>query len=193
MNAIVEAKRYTPEDLLRMPEGKRYELLDGHLVERIMSFWSSYVAGNIHFLLMTFCRANKRGWVAPEGTSYQCFPDEPEKVRRPDVSYIDLSRMTLETATTEGHLKITPDLTVEVVSPNDLAYEIAEKVQDFRKAGVKLIWVVNPQDRSVAIYRGKGKATIASENDDLDGESVLPGFSCRVGELSLAPGQVTAG
>src|SRR5262249_4625054 len=82
----------TPEDLLRMPDGDRYELVDGQLVEEQMSLWSSYVAGQVYWLLSQFNAAARLGWVLPE-TGYQCFPAGRVRVRRPDVSFLPLARM----------------------------------------------------------------------------------------------------
>src|SRR5262249_49910640 len=114
MSAAPTVTRYTPEDLLRMPDGDRYELVNGGRVERKMSFWSSFVAGELHRLLSTFCRDNRLGWALPEGTSYRCFSDEPAKVRRPDVSFLGRQRLSLQQATAEGHVPLVPDLAVEV-------------------------------------------------------------------------------
>nr|MCU0875078.1 Uma2 family endonuclease [Pirellulaceae bacterium] len=66
---------FEPEDLLTMPDGDRFELVDGQLVERNKSKWSSYVAGNTYQLLRNLCDANHLGWVYLGGASYQCFPD----------------------------------------------------------------------------------------------------------------------
>src|SRR5262245_27107997 len=88
MNPVTTSARYTPDDLLRMPDGDRYELVDGNLVERKMSFWSSFVAGELHARLRNHCREHQLGWVVPEGTSYQCFRDEAMRVRRADVSFL---------------------------------------------------------------------------------------------------------
>ena len=183
MSAPAKTTDFTPEDLLRMPDGDSYELVDGRLVETTMSFWSSYVAGEIHGSLRDFCRHKKLGWVVPEGATYQCFPDAPQKVRKPDTSFIRLARLSLAQATEEGHLPIPPDLAVEVMSPNDNAYDLDEKVQEYLRAGVQLIWVVNPRARTVRVYRQQGIGTILGENDELSGEDVIPGFRCRVGEL----------
>src|SRR5258708_4582274 len=152
MSTAAVETRYTPDDLLTMPDGKRFELVDGQLVERHMSLWSSYVAGRIFGILDPFARHNKLGWMLPEGTSYHCFPNKPEKVRRADVSFIKLLRLTLARATTEGHCPIAPDFAIEVLSPNDTAYETDEKVQEFLAAGVALVWVVNPEQHTVEIH-----------------------------------------
>jgi len=185
MSTVIEQALYEPEDLLTMPDGDSFELVDGELVERNMSKWSSYVAGTIYYRLREHCDAHGLGWVYPEGTSYQCFPDAPSRVRRPDVSLIRLERMSPEEAMSEGHVRLAPDLAVEVISPNDLAYEIDEKVDEYETAGVKLIWVVNPETKAVRVHRADGTVTVLREKDELDGEDVVPGFRCRVADLFL--------
>jgi len=187
MNIVATENLYTPSDLLTMPEGDRYELVDGRLVENTMSLWSCYVAGRMHQRLHTFSEANHLGWVLPEGTTYQCFPHHPNKVRKADVSFIRLGRISLEVAFSEGPVSIAPDLAVEVVSPNDLVYEVDSKVQEYLTAGVKLVWMIHPRTRTVAVHRPGGQGTILRETDELDGEGVIPGFRCSVAELFLPP------
>lgn len=193
MIITVSDKRFTPEDLLALPDGAFYELVDGRLVERKMSTWSSYVAGMIFQLLNSFCRDHRLGWIFPDGTSFQCFPAHPGRVRKPDVAFIRLQRLSLAQATTEGHCSVAPDLAVEVVSPNDTTYEIDEKVREFLDAGVPLVWVVNPEQRTVAIHRAGGPGAILRENDEIGGEDVIPGFRCRVGDFTLPPPGVGPG
>src|SRR5262249_44653683 len=135
MSTAATKTRYTPEDLLTMPDGEFYELVHGNLVERKMSILSSYIAGVTFSLLFAFCRPKKLGWVFPEGTTYQCFQDDPGKVRRPDVSFIRLERLSPEQAAARGHARLAPDLAVEVVSPNDLYYEVDTKTQEWLSAG----------------------------------------------------------
>lgn len=192
MSTVTPQTQYTPEDLLRMPDGDRYELVNGQLVERNTSLWSSYVGGQAYRRLGNYAFEHRSGWVLPEGTPYQCFPNEPNKVRKADVSFIRLERLTLAQATEEGHVPIAPDLAVEVMSPNDLAYDVDEKVQDYRRAGVALVWVVNPRTRTVEVHRRDGVGTILGENDELSGENVIPGFRCRVGDLFIPPSEPEA-
>lgn len=187
MDTPATNEQYVPEDLLSMPDGDRYELVAGKLVERNRSFWSSYIAGVILHLLSSFCLEYKRGWVVPEGTSYRCFPDDPQKVRRADVSFIRLDRLSSERATAEGHLSVAPDLAVEVVSPNDLAYEVEAKTGEWLSAGVQLVWIVNPRTRTVTVRRAGGSVAVLHGKDELTGESLIPGFRCDVRELFLLP------
>ncbi len=181
--SIGEPQTYTPEDLLTMPDGDRYELVNGELRERHMSQESSWVAGKIFRLLGPF-EDRGLGWVFPEGTSYQCFSWDATRVRKPDTSFIRRERLP-DGPTGEGHTKIAPDLAVEVVSPHDSLYDVDAKVADFLDAGVRVVWVANPHQRTVTIYRlqDPSSPTRLTESDELRGEESLEGFRCRVGEL----------
>jgi Uma2 family endonuclease len=152
-----------------------------------MSKWASYVAGAILASLTLHCRAVKAGWVFPEGEQYQCFPHDVKLVRKPDGSFILLERMSASEVTEGGFVKVAPDLAIEVVSPHDTVYELDEKLLDYQQAGVRLIWVVNPQLRIVRIFHSDGSITQLAEKDDITGEDVLPGFSCPVREFFLTP------
>lgn len=182
MSAMAEVKKYTPEDLLAMPEGKHYELVDGNLVERDVSGLSSLVAAKITRRLGNHCEPTGFAWVMASDCGYRCFPGDPDKIRRPDVSCILQERLSFERLA-EGYVEIAPDLAVEVVSPNDLVYEVIQKIQEYLAAGVKLVWLVIPPARSVEVHRLDGSVLMLTAGDELSGESVLPGFSCRVGDL----------
>jgi Uma2 family endonuclease len=180
--ATEKTTTYTPEDLLAMPDGKNYELVDGRLVERNMGAESSWIGGNLYFALRSHCNEPGAGWVWPADNGYQCFPHAPKLVRRPDVSFIRAGRFP-GGELPKGHVRIPPDLAVEVVSPNDLAYEVEERVDDYLKAGVPLIWVIHPENRTVFIRRGNGTVSRLDQNDELSGEEVIPGFRCAVRSL----------
>jgi Uma2 family endonuclease len=193
MSTVTTQTRYTPEDLLKMPDGDHYELVDGQLVEQPMSTWAGYLAVEISSRLRDYCRPKQLGWVLSETAGYQCFSDAPSKVLRPDVSFIRLGRLSVDQSMEEGHILIPPDLAVEVVSPNDLDYEVQRKVEEYLKAGVRLVWVVNPQTHKVQVHRATGPGTILRESDDLDGEDVIPGFRCPIQDLFQPPIGVTEG
>ena len=114
--------------------------------------------------------------------AYQCFPHDPKMVRKPDVSFIRAGRLPGDVLPS-GFVRIAPDLAVEVVSPNDLAPELDEKLEDYQKAGVRLVWVIYPESRTVSVYRGDGSASRLHQDDVLSGEDVIPGFRCEVGSL----------
>jgi Uma2 family endonuclease len=180
------ATHYTPEDLLAMPDGKRYELVGGQLVERKMGLESSWVGGRLHSRLDRHCEEHSIGWVLPADDGYQCFPQDPGLVRRPDVSFIRYGRLPGEVLPT-GWGKIPPDLEVEVISPNDSADELEVKLDDYQKVAVPLVWVVNLKSRTVMVYRRDGSVSRLRETDELSGEDVIPGFRCPVRDLFPPP------
>ena len=186
MSTVATKAKYSPDDLLRMPDGDRYELVNGELVERNMGWDSSWISGNMHGLLYVYCKAHQSGRVVPGEAGYQCFPDDPNKVRKPDVSFIRRGRLP-GGKRPKGHCRIAPDLAVEVVSPNDLYDEVEEKVGEYRRAGVRLIWVIHPPTRTVRVHRLDGTVTDLTEADELSGENVIPGFRCAVRELFADP------
>jgi Uma2 family endonuclease len=193
MNVITAPARLTPDDLLRMgSEGKGYELVDGELRGLNVSAKSSRVAGLVHNRLENYCSAHHPGWVFPEGTSFQCFRDDPNRVRRADASHIALDRFTAGQYDTAGHIPVVPDLVVEVISPNDLANDVNEKIGEWLVAGVRLLWVIDPEVRTVQVFRaGEATTTLLYDRDTLTGDPVLPGFSCPVADLFRLPAAPT--
>jgi Uma2 family endonuclease len=186
MTAIAAEPTYTPEDLLSLPDdGKNYELVGGRLVEKHVGGFSDWVSGRILRLLGDFGEDRGVGWVISE-TGYQCFPDDSRKVRKPDVSFIRRGRLPDERIP-DGHVRIAPDLAVEVVSPNDTAYEVDTKVEEYLAAGVPLVWVVNPQVRTVHVYRTDNSVERLREGQVLTAPELLPEFRCQVADLFTLP------
>lgn len=196
MSAVLTAppaKKFTPDDLLRLQDrGKGFELVDGELKELNVSFLSTYVAGEVHFHLRSHVGPRNLGWVSPEGTSFRCFTDDPDRVRRADTAFHTLGRLTQAQATTEGHLTVVPDLVVEVVSPNDLAYDVNQKRVEWLTAGAKLVWVIHPVQQTIHAYRADGTVGLFGRADVLTGEAVLPDFRVAVADLFRLPANASA-
>lgn len=172
---------YTPEDLLSMPDRGRYELVDGQLLERHMSIGSSIIATVINARLTLYVLSHRLGWVFQADGGLQIFPGSPTKVRFGDGAFISRARSPQRPDT--GHLRVAPELVLEVVSPNDEAADVNEKVREYLAAGVLLVWVVYPESRSIDVYRPSANNTQLSEGDELSGEDVVPGFSMPVREI----------
>ena len=186
MTVAVARGRFTPDDVLRLEDQGLYELVDGKLIEKQMSPLANATAGRITTYLNIVAMKNDAFEVLPEQT-FQCFPDDPDKLRRPDVAVI--VRRPGQHLPDEGHLRVVPDVVVEVISPTDLIYELSEKLEDCRRAGVKLAWIVNPKAKTVDVHhldQEEYTITVLDEGDTLTGGSVISGFSARVGEL-IAP------
>jgi Uma2 family endonuclease len=186
MMTIAAKRVVTPEDLLLLQDSINYELVDGSLVERHMGSESSAIALAIGIALGNFIRARRLGHLFTADCGYRCFPNEPDQIRKPDVSFIKTGRLVSEHIP-EGYMHIAPDLAVEVLSPGDLAYEVDAKVEQYLAAGVRLVWVVSPRTRSIRIHRPKdakaGPIGALTESDTISGEDVLPGFECPVAEF----------
>ena len=105
----------------------------------------------------------------------------PDTVRGPDLAY--WSRERLPERPRGGYPSVPPDLAIEVLSPSDVFTKVHAKVQEYLKAGVRLVWVFVPEDRSVAVFRSGKDSSILYNGDVLSGEDVLPGFSCPVAEV----------
>jgi Uma2 family endonuclease len=183
--AIEPRTSITPEQFLELPDRKRFELVDGELVEQDVSALSSLIAAEIVGLLREFARPARLAWVFGADGGYRCFRGGLT-VRIPDVSVVLRERLPVESIG-EGWLTIAPDIAVEVVSPNDRFNDVEGKIVDYLAAGTRLVWVVNPERRWVSVHRNNGTTNRLLEGDELTGEEVLPGFRVRVGDLFPAP------
>ena len=182
MHASVMSQRYTPEDLLAMSDSHRFDLVDGQLVERNMGAESSWIAQQINRYLGNYAETSKHGLVLGPDCGYQIFPDDPNRVRFPDGSFIRSGRLPND-ALPRGHIRVVPDLVLEVVSPNDLAWEVDMQVTEYLQAGVTLIWVFYPDTRTVSVYRAAGQAARLGVGETLSDAEVLPGFACPVADV----------
>jgi Uma2 family endonuclease len=173
---------YTPEALLGLPDAVSYELVDGRLVERNVSAESSRVGLRIGRLIGA--EADRTGEATAYGSDlgYQCFPNDPDRIRKPDASVIRRQRLEGVPRDT-GYMPIPADLAVEVLSPNDLAYEVAAKVEEYLSAGFGAVWVAHPHLKTVTIYKARGVAVVLHEDDQITAEPALAGFRCRVGDF----------
>jgi len=180
----VSERIYTLEELLAMPDGDRYELVDGHLMEKNMGSMSQFVGTRLARLLGNHCEPIGLAYVFTE-CGYTCFPSKPKKMRRPDVSCCRSDRLPFEEIG-DGFIVIRPDLAIEVVSPNDRVLDLEEKLDDYRDASIPLVWIIYPPTRKVRVIRLDGTFSDLGPDDELTGEEVLPGFHCRVADLFAA-------
>jgi len=103
-------------------------------------------------------------------------------VRAADVAFVRRERLE-GVGRVRGYWDGAPDLAVEVISPNDLYTEVDEKVAEWLEYGTRLVFVVNPRRRTVAVHRPGQPVRILSENDLLDGEDVVPGWTLPTRDL----------
>lgn len=101
--------------------------------------------------------------------------------RSPDAAWIEISRW--QALTPEQRAKfppIAPDFVIELRSCTDDLAMLQEKMQEYIDSGVRLGWLLNPQDQQVEIYRFGQPQEVRSLPTVLSGEAVLPGFELAV-------------
>ena len=178
---VVDAEEPRPEPVDE--DRKGYELIYGTWVEKTpMGAISVRVGGRLVTHLTNYAEARSLGDVLPADGAYQLFSGQPKLIRKPDVSFVATGRLP-NNALPNGNLRLAPDLAVEVVSPNDEAVALEQKIDEYLRAGVRLVWVVHPQTKVAYVYRPDGTAARKPATESLDGEAVLPGFSLSLADL----------
>ncbi len=167
------------EELIRLAD-QGFEYAGGRVVEKTMSIGASEVEVTVGALLHVEASNTGESKVFSQSLNYRCYADEPAKFRKPDVSVIRMERLK-GTHPDDGFVHFPADLVVEVLSPTDLAVDVAKKVEDYLTNGFPLVWIVNPNTRTVTIHRANGSIALLHEADEITGESALPALRCKVG------------
>ena len=171
----------TADELERLPEtGKRMELVRGHLVvSEPPGFRHGDIVVNLAVALSLFVRAGNLGRVLAE--SGFVLATNPDTVRGPDISFIRRDRVP--DPIPHGFARFAPDLAIEVLSPSNRPGKVLEKVADYLNAGTLLVWVIDPDRRQARVHRADGTISTVTEHEMLDGEDVLPGFTCTLSQV----------
>jgi Uma2 family endonuclease len=99
----------------------------------------------------------------------------------PDVSWIDKSR--LEGIDISGFIPVVPDFVIELRSKSDLLKDVRAKMEEYQRVGVRLGWLINPQQQQVEIYRLGRDVDVLQSPVSLSGEDVLPGFTLDLSSI----------
>ena len=162
----------------------RFEIIDGQHVELLpMSILASRVTSNLQGHLAHHLHGNRLG-EALIATLFR-LPLPVDRNRRPDVAFVAAQTIAQAPAQlgSDNAWAILPELMVEVVSPNDLAEDIIERINEYFAAGTKLMWIVYPTQRVVYVYESPRQVRILGAADELDGGGVLPGFRIPIASL----------
>ena len=171
----------TAEQLLEVNiPGKQVELVRGRLVVREPpGYLHATIAARLCFELMQYVRAHDLGQVV--GDPGFTLARNPDTVRAPDIAFVRRARVPDPLPI--GYGEFAPDVAVEVLSPHDRPGETLAKIGDWLNAGTRVVWVIDPARRQARVYRQDGTEAVLSETDALDGEDMLPGFSCTVAAM----------
>jgi Uma2 family endonuclease len=96
--------------------------------------------------------------------------------RSPDVAWVEKSRIEALNPDPDKFLPLAPDFLIELRSATDSLSKLQQKMQEYQANGVRLGWLIDPQNRKVEIYRSNGDLEILADPIQLSGEYILPGF-----------------
>jgi Uma2 family endonuclease len=183
MAAVAEAPRtqLTAEEALEWAGDGRWELVRGEVQEMPPAGWEHGVrSASLGHYLWTHARQHDLGQVLTNDPGF-LIARNPDTIRAPDIAFIPKSKVP-ETLP-KGWITVVPDLVVEVISPNDRWSKVQDKIADWLRFGVRLVWVVDPELRTISVYRPDQPLRVLTEQDTLEGEEIVPGFSLPVREV----------
>lgn len=170
----------TVEDVERLcnREPKLFcELVDGVLIEKPRSNVGSRLVARLAQLLFNHIDDHDTGIVTGAGAPHRILP---EQVRYPSVAFIPFENIPPDADPSTAVPDWVPSLAVEVISESNTKAEMDRKLRDYFAAGVKLVWYVDPPTRSVRVFHSTNDCLTKTENDELDGEDVLPGLRISI-------------
>ncbi|APW59351.1 Uma2 family endonuclease [Paludisphaera borealis] len=167
----------TEKDVIRFHnrsrEGRLFELVDGVLVEKGMGFHESRLAVLLAYYLGSYLREHDLGVILRADGTIRLFPGV---IRIPDTMFISWERVP-KTGRGSGEIPtVAPDLVVEILNTSNRRREMERKLDEYFRAGVRLVWYVDPRRHTVRAYTARHDFTTLTIDDELDGGDVLPGF-----------------
>lgn len=176
----------TAADVARLPRTLAtmdvdYELHDGRLI--VMA-----PPGDIHgrrqarFSAFLFLHGEQPGHGQVRAEVGVLLRRNPDHLLGPDAAFLTTAQLPPRLSP-EGYLLTVPALVVEIRSKNDTQPEIDAKVRDYLAAGAVLVWVADPDARTVTAHRANQPPAVFTVTDTLTADPVIPGFTVPVAEL----------
>lgn len=165
----------TIEDVVRLRDSERrlYELVDATLVEKAMGWQESLLAGVLLHWLHSYLDRNPKGVATgPDGMT-RLFGDT---VRGPDVAFVSWERLPQGKLPSAPIPDLVPNFVIEVLSASNTYAEMSRKRREYFHAGVELLWMVHPRERTITVYENALDAVVIHEGQSLSADRVLPGF-----------------
>ena len=171
----------TWEDAVRLrdTEGRICEVVDNTLVEKAMGWQESLLAGVLLQWLRNYLDESKLGVVTGADGMTRLFGDT---VRGPDVAFVAWDRLPGGGIPNDPIPELVPNFVIEVLSIGNTYSEMSRKRREYFHAGVQLLWMVDPRERTVTIYRSSNDAEVVREGE-ISGEHVLPHWRVDCDEL----------
>lgn len=154
----------TIDDLIQLKnqEGKTSELVDGTLVEKAKGVRESLLAAVLIQWLRNYLDHSSLRIVLGPDAMVLLFDDTS---RAPDVAFYAWSKLPDGKIPDQAVPFIVPDLAIEILSVGNTRAEMARKRREYFHAGVKLVWMIDPRRRTVAVYHAAERVTVVGEED----------------------------
>ena len=174
----------TADELFRMPDDgfHRYKLVKGRLLTMSPAGGlHGLVSSRLHAAVFAHVDEHRLGVVVSADTGFKLESD-PDTVRAPDVAFVTRERIPPD-GIPEAFWQCAPDLAVDVLSPSDRRSDVNEKIAQYVRLGVKVVWFVEPSPRRVTVFRPDRPAQVLREANTLEGGELLPGFRYPLSRL----------
>jgi Uma2 family endonuclease len=186
MNTAVLEQPASSSTIVSVGDDELYEIIDGKRVRTPpMGVFAVWTAFRLARFLANFAEENL-GRAITEALFH--LPAPINRDRRPDVALVSYERWGKDRPlpATDNAWDVVPNLATEVVSPTDSVEELEQKIAEYFRADVQLVWVVHPTRSKVHVYQSPTQITVLSKNDVLDGGTVVPGFKLALAQLFTA-------
>ena len=180
-------------DWVHRPENRdrHFELERGKVVELSRpGEMHGVVCANVAWVLGAYIRQRRRGYACGNDTGIM-WEGDPDTVKGPDAVFFDKNRSFGEL--NPKYTEEVPVLAVEVRSPNDRTNKITRRISQFLSWGVALVWLIDPEDQTVAIHRRDQLPRVLEADEELTGDEYLPDFRCRVADFFFMPQEANGG
>ena len=171
----------TGDELLALGDIGPCELIDGRIVRMSPTGGEQ---GTIEVALTarlhSWVSERRIGWVLGGEVGIYTRRN-PDRVRGADAAFV--SRKRLPTRPGRKFLDVAPELVVEVLSPDDRWQDVRHKIEEYFGIGVERVWVVEPENRAILVYRSADESERLKEGDALEGYGALEGFRLSVADL----------
>lgn len=169
---------------------RHFELVRGEVVEMSRpGERHGFVCLNVGGILRNYTFQRRKGYACSNDTGL-ILERGPDTVRGPDVVLYEQLRRYDDL--NPRYSDQPPTLAVEVLSPNDRWARVTRRLAQFLARGIAVVWLVDPEGRSVTVYRLNQLPQVFEGDDELTGGPEMPEFRCRVAELFNLPGEEEA-
>lgn len=183
MTATLTTKHVTGDELITLPNIESCELIGGRIKYMSPNGWQhGRLESQLNWHLKNFVTTHDLGEVLV-GEVGIYIRREPDRIRAADVAFI--SKKRLETITSTSYLDTAPDLIIEIISPADQWEQVRQKLEDYFAIGVSHVWIVEPKNQTILVFRSPTELKKYEGADVLVGEGVLDGFTLSLDDLFL--------